>query len=199
MPKLSTSAASRTLPETFAPIRAVKPNLQCAAGEWLSDESLASGSMVPSLSRILTWPLMIPVNFTADRIACWTTNSQASSVVRMGVYLNDPAADRPGALLFDAGTVDTSSGSGIRSATINEKIPAGMVWICVAVQGAAGTLALQRFFNTSPKIPSAIESDNLDKSAHLFRASVPDAFPATFGTPTGRGLNSAPVLALRAA
>lgn len=65
---------------------------------------------------------------------------QADTVVRLGIYANDDGD--PGALVVDAGTVDTST-TGTKAITIAETLPPGLYWLCAAHQGVGtGTVVM---------------------------------------------------------
>jgi hypothetical protein len=57
----------------------------------------------------------------------------------MGAYSDDDGI--PGSLIFDAGTVDSTT-TGIKEITTSQTLPAGRFWLAAVVQGAASTLAL---------------------------------------------------------
>ena len=62
----------------------------------------------------------------------------AGSVIRIGAY-ND-SNGIPGSLIFDAGTVDSTS-TGFKEITTSQTLPVGRFWLAAAVQGVAATAA----------------------------------------------------------
>ena len=85
-------------------------------------------------------PLELPVECTADRIACEVTAiGSAGAVVRLGIYACN-ANGMPGALVLDAGTVAADDIAGIKEITINQPLRPGRYWLCAATQVAASTL-----------------------------------------------------------
>lgn len=73
-----------------------------------------------------------------DRIACEVTAAgTAGSEVRLGAYGSD-ATLQPTSLLFDAGTIDSTT-TGVKEITVAQTIGPGIVWLAIAVQGSPST------------------------------------------------------------
>lgn len=68
-----------------------------------------------------------------DRIGVNVNTGAAGSTIRLGAYASDTNG-YPGALLFDAGTVD-SSGTGFLTITISKTIGPGLVHLAAVAQG----------------------------------------------------------------
>lgn len=73
---------------------------------------------------------------------------QADTLVRLGIYENDDGD--PGALVLDAGTVDTST-TGTKEITIAETLTPGLYWLAAAHQGVGtGTVVMIGTGSVSP-------------------------------------------------
>lgn len=178
-------------------LSSVQPELQAATGEYMAHSYPISTSVVPTLDRLMVYPFLVPKACTIDRLSVWCTVAQTSSVVRLGLYSNG-TGDRPGALLLDAGTVSTGSGTGAREVTVSQAVPAGLIWFAFAVQTAGGTVAFTRYLNGTARIPSTAASQVVgDNVVGLYKSSITGAFPDPFGTPTALIANSVPAIALR--
>lgn len=78
---------------------------------------------------------------TLDRIAAkHEASPTASEVLRLGIYIDDEG--RPGSLLLDAGTIDLSTATGIKSITISQSIVAGYYWLASVRQGPTNTATM---------------------------------------------------------
>ena len=83
------------------------------------------------------WTISIPLltfGGAIDRIAIEVTTAVADTVIRLGAYKNDEG--QLGDLLFDAGTVDSST-TGVKELTISQTLPRGIVWLTAAAQGGS--------------------------------------------------------------
>lgn len=86
--------------------------------------------------------MYISKDVIAYNIACWVqTVGGAGSVVRMGIYAD--SNNSPGQRIIDAGTVQVSSGTGIKTIPIWEPLKAGWYWFSVCPQGSATTPVLR--------------------------------------------------------
>lgn len=89
--------------------------------------------------RVRFTPYWAPKAFSISRIAINIgTAGSAGSVVRIGAYNDDNGV--PGSLIFDAGTVDSTT-SGNKEITTTQTLPAGRFWLAAVVQGGAATVA----------------------------------------------------------
>jgi hypothetical protein len=86
-------------------------------------------------------PFWLPVATTFVEIDCQvTTAGVAGTLVRLGIYANDPSKDQPAALILDAGTIDGSTAS-MKSITLTPiTLQAGLYWLSATPQGGAPTL-----------------------------------------------------------
>jgi len=87
-------------------------------------------------------PIDVAVGVAIDRIGTDVTVVGVGSgqVIRLGVYADDGTKTKPsGAALFDAGTLDATSGTGDRLITITQSLPVGRWWLACAFQGTLTT------------------------------------------------------------
>lgn len=132
-------------------------------------------------------PLVVSANCTVDRIGCgWHAVGGAGSVARLGLYADD-GNYWPGALITDAGTVDTSTGS-IGNVTISQALAANRVyWVCIALQGAAASRpnikmgsGANAMSGMNPAAGQMMTQDNLHNGDAWWSTTITGALPATF-------------------
>ncbi len=90
--------------------------------------------------RMTALPLLVARDMTVDRIAIEVTTEAAGKKVRLGIY-KDGANISPGALLLDAGEVNTDS-VGIKEIAINQKLTKGRYWLTILSDGTPTVRAL---------------------------------------------------------
>lgn len=95
--------------------------------------STSSGALT---STVRAAPVEISASCTADRIGIEITTLQSGSTVGLAIYAEDTATGLPGALVLDAGTID-SSGTGFKEITISQSLSAGRYWL--GCRTASGT------------------------------------------------------------
>lgn len=83
------------------------------------------------IQRYLCVPIL--VDMTVDRIGVYCDTAASGGATRLGIYASD-ANNRPGALVLDAGTVDTST-TGEKTITISQALTAGIYWLTAVEQG----------------------------------------------------------------
>ncbi|WP_104084263.1 hypothetical protein [Cryobacterium sp. Y11] len=122
-------------------------------------------------------PLWVPRAITIDRLACEVTALVAGSTVRLGLY-GSTAEDTPGALVLDAGTVDSAT-TGIKEIlALSTRIPAGLYWLAAVSQG--GTPTLRSIGNSSaPPVASTLGGGSTGPNSY-YQNGVVGALPATF-------------------
>lgn len=141
-------------------------------------------------------PLWLGVDHGFDKIGATISTLAASSAIRLGAYA-DNGNGSPGALLFDAGTIDSST-TGSKEITIAQTLPRGCVWIAAAAQGGAPTVQA----GVGPLMPvgggtlaSVLGSGGA--FGGITAVSVSGAFPSTF--PAVNNYNAVvPLVGLRA-
>lgn len=146
--------------------------------------AISSGSMPEG--RLCATPYWAPraISFSSFSIAVVTTPGSAGSIVRIGAYNDDNGL--PGSLLFDAGTVDSTT-TGTKEILINQTLPAGRFWLAAVIQGGAATVAtlggqnINMVWNRNAiLVPSSGYMDTTYFS--YFRPSVTSALPNPFFT-----------------
>lgn len=91
-------------------------------------------------AQMRTAPLLIVEAITIDRITCEVTVLAALSAFRMGIYSDSATRPGyPGALVLDAGTVDTTT-TGVKEITISQALSPGLYWLAGVAQGGAPTM-----------------------------------------------------------
>jgi len=109
------------------------------SGEYIVFGGPQSTITSPTEGRLMLTPYWAPKSFSISRIALQVaTAGSTGSVTRIGAYSDDDGI--PGTLLFDAGTVDSTT-TGAKEITTTQTLPAGRFWLAAVVQGSAATLA----------------------------------------------------------
>ena len=151
-----------------------------ASGEYIVFGG-ANATTSQAEGRLIMTPYWAPKSFSISRIALnVATAGSSNSVIRIGAYNDDNGL--PGSLIFDAGTVDSTS-TGVKEITTTQTLPAGRFWLAAVVQGAASTLAVvsatnaNSAWNTNAMLvgPTAGGLDAVYFS--MLRASVSGALP----------------------
>jgi hypothetical protein len=137
-----------------------------------------------ALGSLVAYAAWFPSGVTLNRICCEVTSAGgAGNTARLGIYRD--AGGYPGALLLDAGTVATDTGTN-REITIAQQIStSGLYWLAYVSQG--GTAATVRgvtfsasafmycYFTTTPP-PNTVQGGYIV-------TGVAGALPDPFGTP----------------
>lgn len=93
-----------------------------------------------ALQRVTYVPVYIPKDCTIVEIGCVVTASAASSVIALGIYDADTSGQRPGAKLYDCGTIAGTS-TGLRTITgLACRHRGGYVWLAYLATTAAPTV-----------------------------------------------------------
>jgi parallel beta-helix repeat protein len=125
-------------------------------------------------------PLFVPRPLALDRIATRVTLAAGSSVVRLGIY-NDDGTGKPGTLVLDAGTVD-STVSGDKELTIAQNLRPGLYWLAAVSQGGAPTL--RTMDGQMPSMGAILLAEALTTPSGCYtQTGVTGALPTPFGTP----------------
>ena len=157
-----------------------------AAGEYITPPTSTNTSTRSNGTLHMT-PLTLASAITIDRIAIEVTGAgTAGSVCRLGLYSDD--GGKPGALLVDAGTVDTTT-TGVKEVTVSQVLSAGRVWLAAVQQGAPATLATVRTTLSSLWIGNSSASNVLGTPGNgLLVTGVTGALPSPF--PAGSSLST---------
>ena len=85
-------------------------------------------------------PFFVPAKGTFDRIAIQTSSTYVGTgAVRMGIYNNDVATNKPSTVVLDAGTVATTAASTVYEITISQTLTGGVYWLAFNMQTAPAT------------------------------------------------------------
>jgi hypothetical protein len=141
-------------------------------------------------------PFIAPRNSVIDRIAFETTNGQASTFGRAGIYKTVSNTNMyPGALVVDGGEFSLAA-AGIKSATINTALPDCYYWAVLLHSASAVTFRV--LLQNTPLLgfTSSVftESGNQFLSRSQTYGALPSTFPASPATKVG---GSTPLIAIR--
>jgi len=91
-------------------------------------------------NRLYAMPFVCPKGITIDRIGVYVSTLLAGAA-RLGIYADAGGANTcyPGALLLDAGTIDTGS-TGVKSISISQALAANTLYWLVLVANAAPSI-----------------------------------------------------------
>lgn len=147
----------------------------------------------PSVNRLQAHAFLLGRSALIDRIACYcTTGGSAGSVLRFGVYANDPTSDVPGVALYRSGTV-ASTGSGMIEATgLALTLQPGLYWVAVVAQVAVPILRASATMIST--LPTSGDPGTTTDCAYA-QASVSGALPDPFGTPSAQ-IGTTPMVGL---
>jgi hypothetical protein len=133
-----------------------------------------------TINRLFYVPLFLPESITMDRIGAECVTAVASSTFRLGLY-NSDADGLPSSLVFDAGTIDTSS-TGLKTITISQTVSTpGLYFLAYAQQGGATQAVMRALAGTSGNW-SPVAGTTMGGSNHFtsyYQDSVSGAFPST--------------------
>lgn len=99
----------------------------------------SSGAMA-TLNKLYAVPFHVGASQAFDRIAVANVTGVATAVMRVGLYQDSSGV--PGALIVDAGTIDLSTGTGVKEVTINQTL-SGKVWLACVPQVALPSAILR--------------------------------------------------------
>lgn len=130
-------------------------------------------------------PILIVDSITVDRITCEVTTAVAATAVRLGIYSDSVTRPGyPGALVLDAGTVDSTS-TGVKEITISQALSPGVYWLVGVAQGGAPTLR----GDNAPFLPLGGYGESNASTAKRcwIQTGVAGALPATFTSTLSTG------------
>ena len=182
----------------FTPVLGVgefAKNFPHVSGSYYSHQ-VATGRGTSALTQnvLRVGPFWVPSAGTYDRIGVEHTVLAGSSTFRLGVYADD-GTGQPGALVLDAGTVDTSTVASFQAITISIALSAGLYWVGGVAQGGNPTMRaqagmLQLFSYADPTSSPTITCYS--------RTSVTGALPNPFGSTATGSIGPAAVFLRRA-
>lgn len=147
---------------------------------------------------VIAEDILYAVPFWSSHAETWTRigvnidTPQAGASVRLGIFSNG-AANKPGALLLDAGTIDAST-SGAKEITISQALSANTVYWLASINSTfdvSGTLT-----NTGQDINRRLGVDAISGGPPYGVSMAFGALPDPFGTPDDAQI-SAPAIWLR--
>lgn len=155
-------------------------------GEWYLPDLAIEGGGVSSLSfsTLYAAPKVLRAGTLVAIAARHFGTPTAGEVFRMGVYA-DNGNGYPGALLFDAGTIDLSTAAAVKSITISQVIPStGLYWLVGVKQGGSNAATMLVFVATAGVAPARFQmpaaADFTTRIAGFSAPSVTGALPANF-------------------
>ena len=146
---------------------------------WYTSQKVGGSSSVTGAATanyIIAMPFLVSKAITLDRIAINVT-TQAAGLIRLGIYANDSSKGLyPGALLLDAGEVDTGS-SGIKSITINQALTPGLYWLA----SNSNATPIVKWHNGGTVLPLLGTDNTLSGGSYigLSKSSAFGPFPST--------------------
>jgi hypothetical protein len=152
-------------------------------GHWYSPTPGNNASTQQAEAVLDLQPFWISQSVTLTGIACEVSVAgDTTAVARLGIY-EDDGTGYPGALLLDAGTVDTTS-TGTKSIVISQAVTPGLYWLGLAPQGIAVTRASFRSNSGTRMIGITNTNTNGASILTAFRNSLvigalPNPFSAT--------------------
>lgn len=182
------------------------PLMQPLASGYYVTNPYGAGNTNMTMTANSMWfcPIFIPNAVTADRISMVVnTVGSAGSVCRLGIYDADATTHGPGALILDAGTIATDSGTGMKEITISQALTPGVKWLAAVAQTAS--FVIRRFANGQciPGIFGQWGASNLvlqtPGSQNWVQTSVSGALPNPAVPAFEGNTNNQPIIGLRIA
>lgn len=166
-----------------------------ASGVYHGTPVAAKSTGTVSSGQLLAAPFFVRHTTTFDRIAAEVTSFTANALLRLGVYAT-LATGLPGALVFEAGTIDAGASNSFKTITINQQLTPGLYWLTSLAETATATYRLAA--SSSDFVPAQGAATST-LSGGFFRLGVATgALPANYGTPDGVA-GPVPYVNLRAA
>jgi hypothetical protein len=106
---------------------------------WYLPPPCTTVAQLATVAQMRMHPLVLTQPQTLDQLIIETTVAgSATAVTRLGVYAS-AANGQPGALLLDAGTVDSTVTPAVLTKGITLALAAGVYWLAAVTQGAPAT------------------------------------------------------------
>jgi|ERR1043166_7503014 hypothetical protein len=156
-----------------------------------------------AIDTLWSTPLMIGRTGAISRMACVVTATAANATVRLGLYDSDPAnAFYPTNLLFQSGSIDAASSTGLKTATVTGvNVRVGqVVWLTYqsgttapttvsSVNLTAGSnCAIPILGSFTDGATSVAAYNGITKSGFPFANGMPATYPAAAGLVTNSGV-----------
>lgn len=165
------------------------------AGSYLQpDGSTTAVALIAD--RAYYTPLWVPEARTCTQIMLdMTVSGAANSVTRVAFYSPD-ANGRPGALLVDGGTIDTTVAAAVVTKAVSQALPRGLVWVLTSGQGSPATQPTMRFLATTSRFVNLTTTATSTSRAGYIEVGVSGAPPAT-ATPLLTNSSAVPWVSLK--
>lgn len=169
---------NRTLAQLLADLGLGLPGSVFTTGYSYGPQTGTPSSSAATAGQLHAYPLIINRASQAfDRIGINVNTGATGSTVRLGIYAD--SGGLPGALLVDAGTVDTAT-AGDKVLTIAQTLSRGRYWVAAVAQGGAPTLGTVT--GVSPYVGKPTVSGSGHTAAYHV-TGVTGALPGSFGAP----------------
>ena len=146
------------------------------SGKYHGPQAAGGGATaVITANRLYAYPFSVPVTTTFDRIAIQVTTAAAGSA-RLGIYA-DNGAIYPGALILDAGTVNTGT-TGTKEIEISQSLSPGLYWLVFVTNAGPtfGGIDISHSYAPLGHANPYVAGDNLWAKDYTFN-SLPASFP----------------------
>ena len=172
-----------------------------ASGDYITSQFFGSNTNhnPNNLDEMYAMPIFIPKSQAFTAMAATVNVSAATAVHRLGIYLPS-ATNKPGSLLLDAGTIDSST-TGVKTVSITQTLAGNTLYWLVCVPQVA--LATIRAFNGSVSGPGVgVGASNVviqSPMSSFYRVqSVSGALPSnpTWGFVTNTNVSVVPIVGL---
>lgn len=173
----------------YQPTGALTGTVKTGSTYYYYPNSSALAAATPSTNAMTAVAIWLPSGITLDRIGVEAIGTTANAKCRLGIYL-DSGSGMPGALLIDAGQVDTST-AGNKEATISQAITtSGLYWLVAVAQTAAAQVRCAN--GMTPAIQAATSLGTAPSASNTFSGfsigSISGSLPDPYGTPTAVGV-----------
>ena len=164
-------------------------------GQWIrpNQNSITTTTSTAAADTLYAIPLPILASTTVDRIALDVTTLAVGSA-RLGIY-SSLSSGHPGALVLDAGTVDTGT-TGLKEIIISQALSAGLHWTVVVYN--AGPIVRAVATSASLLLLGGASFAGID-ATHFRRTFTYGALPNPWGTPTTFSSSPPHLIGIRAA
>jgi len=106
------------------------------ANRWFTAPVGSPTAISPTINNLCVVPITIQKAINVAQLSLTVTTAVAASTIRMGIYA-DNGIGYPGALIIDAGSIDTST-TGNKTIACVTTLPPGTYWIAYVSQGTTG-------------------------------------------------------------
>ena len=131
-------ARSQITSDNYSFRKGATADRRVVAGNPFAATAFPSSTTAPATGTLWTYALLVPKTTKFDLISVVVGNAGTGSNVRMGIYRDD-GNGYPGALIFDSGSIVTTS-TGTKNSTITSTLQIfqpGLYWIAVEVDAGS--------------------------------------------------------------